>query len=499
MHLEGTMDLGTVDTAVVIALDVFDQFFKALYDRDVLPHTRVSEQKNAAGVTIMLARSLFDEPAFVLVQPEGEDPRTELRLSGTLELWPPPADPSDPDPWDVAGASPLASPALDIRVRLALRLVDTGGDVPVLGLVDEGIEHVAPDVARDEVENFLQDPDTAAQLAAARIEVVAQMVDGLEAQLFPDGNVPPRSDWNCSMRLLPGDEGATVDGVAVFVARPNASAVPPDLDRSPLAPLTEFSIGYSRALMDLLLDQEATAREGEEVDGAKITDMSMVMGDDAILVDGHAEKDDADIDFDGPVRLSLLLGTTFIWADTSDVDVDVDMPWYYYLGIIGAGILFFLPVVGSLVNGLWLIPELADASADARNAPNTVRGSLGSGLADGLAALVDGLRLEAAVGDVTVDSTPNHLIVENGHIFLFAQVFVREITEEMTGGRCDKRVGRMTHYMLESGRRFRPSELARMVQSGKITVPGHHEVTGLYLRSNPDTDPSNNLQRRFRS
>ena len=52
-------------------------------------------------------------------------------------------------------------------------------------------------------------------------------------------------------------------------------------------------------------------------------------------------------------------------------------------------------------------------------------------------------------------------------------------------------------YELESGRKFRFSELARLVRAGKITVPQYHDVDGDYMRSNPDTTDTNNLKETF--
>lgn len=480
------LDMATTDAGVVIALDVFDQFFKGMADEGMFPSSLDTELKDGQGNVTTLVHAELDLPEFGLSDPSSGNVNTELSITGNLEIRGVDAPPD---------STPLSLP-LSIRIALVLRLLDDGTGIPKLTFVNDGILDVQPDLARPQVEEFLNSPVITGLLDSARIDVVTPLIDGLEAQIFEEGNEPPRSDWSSALELLPTDHEAFVHSVAIFVARPGQPAGP-DFMASPLPTLTEFGLIFARSLMDELLSSEAAARVGEEIDGAKIKRLSMSMSDTGILVDGHAEKDGADIDFDGPVRLRLLMGTSVIWTDSSDIDVDVDMPWYYYLGIVAAGLLFFIPVIGHIVNGIWLIPALADGASAADDAPQTVRGSLGSALRDGLSALADGLKLQTSVGTVSADSTTSHLEVIDGSILLFAQVFVRNIEQALTGGRFSKRLGKMTSYTLESGRRFKVSELARLVDSGKITVPRHHVVRGRYLRSNPDSTENNNLQDRF--
>ena len=95
---------------------------------------------------------------------------------------------------------------------------------------------------------------------------------------------------------------------------------------------------------------------------------------------------------------------------------------------------------------------------------------------------------------VTTDSTPDHLEVKDGNVTLFAQVFVSQITENLTDARYSKIQRRFIEYELESGRKFRYSELARLMHSQRIIVPGYHDVKGEFVRSNPNNTSTDNLK-----
>jgi hypothetical protein len=78
-------------------------------------------------------------------------------------------------------------------------------------------------------------------------------------------------------------------------------------------------------------------------------------------------------------------------------------------------------------------------------------------------------------------------------------VLVSPRTMQLVSGEYSKKLRRFVIFELEDGRRFRAQELARLMATGKITVPGFHQVRQSYLRANPDNAEANNLLRTFKA
>ena len=477
------MDIKNAEMGVALEIDIFNEFFRELYTVEVFPNNLDLGNQNISGLGTKYITVQLNQPEFHLNHPQGVSAYTRLHINGTVEIRP------ENQPQ---GNIELALP-LDAFVRLTFVLRPGQNNVPLLRLRYDGIDgSPSPVQVAGPLDDFMRGPDVAALLDSVNIDLFSSMVISLEGIYFPDGNAPTREDWPVQLFLYPGRDGFA-DALAGFVARPGQSP-DPGIDSSFLPDLMGLALIFNRKLLDANLAVAAAKKVGTKQDGATITRLLFKMGDNAILVDGHAEKDGADIDFDGPVKLYLRRGTTDVGADTSEIDVDVDKPWYYYLGLVFAGILFFIPVIGWLADSFWLIPALAEGDAAADAAPGQVKGGLGRELDSQLDALASGLVFQSDVQGVTTDSTPDHLEVKDGNVTLFAQVFVSQITENLTDARYSKIQRRFIEYELESGRKFRYSELARLMHSQRIIVPGYHDVKGEFVRSNPNNTSTDNLK-----
>ena len=82
-------------------------------------------------------------------------------------------------------------------------------------------------------------------------------------------------------------------------------------------------------------------------------------------------------------------------------------------------------------------------------------------------------------------------------MLLLSQAIVRPLELGIDSAVYSRRRGRFISYTLDDGRILTTSELVRLIDAGKIAVPGVHTVDGRYLRANPDNDPSNNLDAMF--
>lgn len=496
--------LGDSDAAVGIALQVVTDFLRELARIGRLP-TSVEFDRDLGGQTFHVV-VLLDPPVFEMVKAVPGSPFTRLHFSGTIEARPA-ADP---------GADPITFP-LDAAVRLTVFLVPAQ-PVPEVAFRYDGVDgQPAAPVSAADIDDFMNSPEVQQILSNTRLPIADSLVRGLNESRFPDAaSRPADSDWSVRLTLTPAGADS-VDAFAVSAGPPGTSAVLAIPD-SFVAPRTGLAVAYGRDFLDLVLGRGAAARVGQTVDGAEVTSLSMSMADSGIDISGHVVREvdtpvidiapDVDIDFDGVAVPRLVRGTTAITMDTSGIDVDVDDTDEVFYGAlqwvltIGASALLFTGV-GSLALlgiGLWLtLVQVAwNAAADLDNAPNVLRESLAASLGAQLSLLAQSLDDATAAGELTVDGTPDSLIVVDGNIVLFAQVFiVAMMGARLRSAEYSSSLRRFGIYQLDDRRKFRAQELARLMRSGKISVSGFHDVDGDFLRSDHDNAIANNLLQSF--
>jgi hypothetical protein len=261
--------------------------------------------------------------------------------------------------------------------------------------------------------------------------------------------------------------------------------------------------------MDELLAAAAAEQVGTESSGATITRMALSMHDDAILIDGHASKENAEIDFEGPVRIALIRGTTAFAGDAGGVEVDVDVPWWvdllrFFTSPLGGFLSFgLLTLTGEVIFALGGTSS-SEVEREIGAAPNLVRGSLTTTLTESLATLAEALEIETALGGTAAQSTLDRSVTEDGHIAVYAQVFVLPVVATIVDADYSKTLRRFRDYQIEGGRWFRSTELTRLVKTGIITTPRYHAVSRIrdgqetgWMRADPDDSQINNLEELF--
>ena len=436
-----------------------------------------------------------------------DSPRSILRILGTIEVRPA----SDPN------ASPLTVP-LEAAAKLTVILLDAD-PVAEIGFRYDGIDGTpSPAEIASDIDNFMNSAEMQDILANTRLPIADSLVEGLNNSRFIDPNTKPdASEWNVEITLTP----AGSDSVDAFVvsASPPATSATLTITESFVAPRTGLAIAYNRNFLDMVLDRGAAAKIGQEVDGAKITSLSMAMADNGIQITGHVVRaidtpvidvaPDVDIDFDGVAIPVLIRGTTGMTMDTSGIDVDVDDSDEIFYGAlrwvitVGASALLFTGVGSLTALGilLWLtlVQKVWNGGVELDNAPNILRDSLGSGLGAQLSLLAASLDDSTPAGELSVDGTPDSASVVNGNMVLFAQVIITSMMARMRSAEYSHKLRRFVIFELDDRRKFRAQELARLMQNGKIYVSSFHQVDGKYVRSNHDDASANNLLKVFKS
>jgi hypothetical protein len=494
------VNLGGASAGVAIAISVFDDYIGELSRLGVLPN-EVTLQREFLG-TLYDIVIFLDPPRLALATPANAEPYTRLALTGQIEA----REAGQPE------SAPIEL-TLNAGVKLVFALSDDNERAITVSYGGVDGTPQPPLIAPADIDKRFNDPAIADVLAAIRISITAPLIDGLNESLTPDDDDrPPRSDWSAVLTLMPAGEG-TVDSLAVTVGQPGMTASP-ELVESFVAERMGLAVAFNRTFLDVLLTRGAEAVVGTKVEDAEIQRLDLQMADEAIDIDGKGKRPvwfvlpDVDFTFKGPMVPSLVRGTTVMAFDLNGVVVDVsdsDEAFYKitkWLLTIGAMAMLFTGI-GSvtalgILTWLTLVRKAWSADVDISNAQNLLRDGIATVLGAKLAALAQSLDDDTDLGELRIDSTPDSLVVVDGNMVLFAQVFVVPIEARMRTAEYSKRLGRFSIFELDDGRRFRAQELARLMQAGKVTVPGFHQVAGNYLRANPDDLDANNLLRKFK-
>jgi hypothetical protein len=486
------MNIGDTQIGIVFAVRFYDEFFKGLHRQGIFPAQFTSTVATPVGE--LLATTLLNPPAFELIS-DATQSYTRLSLNGTVELR------ADPE------AEPLATYPLQTSVFLSLQLRAVDGAAPVLHFVYGGVDQPPdpPLTAAMVNDAFTTDP-IATLLNEFELDIITPVIEALTDLRFAEGNAPPADTWDTALRLLP-ETGSNWDAVCVYVALPETLQDLGD-EFSFLPRLNEFGVIYDRTLMNFVLSAAASEQEGTEIEGATITQMSLSMGDNSLLVDGRAERDGGVVTFSGPIDMALIRGTDVFAVDTSGVDVDVDLPWYLDVLMFFTG-----PVGGILTLGLGpLIGEAILASKDTSSGevhaslasvPGLVRGGIARTLASELDVLTEALHVEGEFGELAIMSSNDQSLIRGGSIGVFAQVLVNPISDLIIDGVYSNELRRFAEFRLAGGRQFSSPELSRFVDAEMITTPGYHAVHRVageelrFMRADPDDALANNLLERF--
>jgi hypothetical protein len=494
------VNLGNANAAVGVAFDVITEYLQELTRIGKLPD-RVELDKDYMGQPYHVIITL-NPYEFAMVRIGQDSPRSILKITGNIEARPV----SDPS------ANPIILP-LEAAVRLSV-ILKPGDPVQAVGFRYDGVDGTPSfPVSAEDIDGFMSDPAVLQVIDNTNIPIADNLVSGLSATLFKDETTRPSdSEWSVVLTLTPRSSDS-IDAFVVSVAPPGLVATLA-VTESFMAPLMGISVAYNRTFLDPLIEAGASAKEGEEIEGAKVESLSMVMADTGIMIDGHVIKEitilpDVDIYFDGIAIPQLVRGTTAMTMDTSGIHVDVDDSDEIFYGAlkwiltIGASALLFTGVGALTILGisLWatLVQTVWKKSVDFENAPNVLRDSLGDSLGAQLSILADSLNDSTDAGDLVVDQTPDSAKVVNGHIILYAQVIISQMMAKLRSAEYSHKFRRFVIYELNNGRKFRAQELARLMKAGKIIVPGFHHVNGSYIRSDHDDSAANNLLKMFKS
>lgn len=483
------INLGGAAAGAATAISVLDEYFQELHRIERIPPS-IPLTQGVAELTLLL-----DPPRFEMVKPANADPYTRLLLTGSVERR--------------FGGQTDVFP-LDVKVLLKIVKLPQA----TVGLQFDGLDETpSPPLTENDVRNLFLGPAIFPLLDGIRIPSGKRIIEGLQGleQLDPQFDIPDIEGWAFEVTLMP----AGSDTVDSFMASIGLLTASPSLRESFVPEGQEFAIAFSEWFLNSILSFGANAYEGEVIEEAKILALDLYMNPASIQVYGRARREvwsvfpDVTVEFVGPMHPFLVRGTTIMSFGMDEIQVDVGdfeeafywvAKWFTtaFAGVALVSGVGSITVVGILT---WMTLVQAAWSADVaiEDVPNVLREGLANALGAGLAALSASLDDETAIGQVRIDSTPDSLRVVNSHLIFLAQVLVAPRTMQLVAAEYSKNLRRFVIFELEDGRRFRAQELARLMATGKVTIPGFHQVRQKYIRADPDNVAANNLLKTFKT
>lgn len=500
------MDMGAVKIAVGLDLAILNDILVHLYEAAAIP-PEINLGIGSGGDSQNVFHARLDQPVIDIKDPN-TTPRAGVRLSGEAQLF---------------NAEPVPMGAWIELIPVVVPVTDAA---PQVGVSLGAIEDVTPAWLSGPLQTVLTD-----KLAPVLAGVTLPIYDSLIPQLATALDDPPAPDaWSCGVFVarpstlerqyveFPRGEPehpfisrvehrATVSSLLITLAMPGDDPSLPN-DRSIVPRGSGLQILIAREAMDMILGAKTAAMVGQKIEGATIKSLTMKMHSLGIDIHGSAEKDSADITWDGVLLLYwrrwyyLKSGAMrnypnggFVDIFTSGIDVDVHLPWWVTLLEVFS---FVLGPVGWILNSIFLAPKLEEAA----NAPSTVQGGLGDAVGSAFSDMLDSLSGITDIAPVPMKLYGRDAWVMDGHyaytVLLMAGTHDAHLDQVVydhfsVQGAEGQSVG---YVILDTGHDLSPEEAGELMKDGILRIPGYHGVHapyGYYFRSNPNETIADNL------
>jgi len=427
----------------------------------------------------------------------------------------------------------------DAYVRLAPGVLDDDAGMPVGALRFDGVEFVKPDAARTQLVAAFQPGGRIGDLLAGlQLPLFENLLESATRAFQPPADpddpveVHP-ADWSVALSLgqpaelprpvydvAPGDEvvlefettSMTVPALVATVAHSASSPLMPG-GASIVRGGSGLQLMTAKAMFDARLDTQSAATVGTEIEGLTVDKLELEAVDGGITVDGSGHKTGADVTFVGTMVARYAGGTDGHLYMKPAIDTDVDTAWWVDV----------LSVVAALVPGLgWILGDALIWGPKAE-APGQIDDALseefGTTLRDVAAEVAAGFHLEAEPGEDPIPSAAflDDLWIFDGNLAVSVAAFLGYNPVEITAVSLDrafvilpkklprkkakKPVASVGELTLSTGQVVRPWQAAALVRDGIVDIPDHHVVRnprareGIFLRSDPNETPSDNLIR----
>jgi len=479
------MDIGNSKLAVGVSLKLFDDLIKGLHQKNVnLKRINFNQEFKILDKISTTIHAIVDinppELEFEF-QDSIQQPIILMHFSGKVK----PKITFANKTSDVLFEIPFSATAeLQVAVRQP-----SPAQAPVLGIDYLGVKNVSEPLDDQFVNDLFNDTEYVKIIEDFQLDILEPVIAGLEAIYYADplnvnpDTLPSHGAYPVLLRHMPAGY-KTLDAIGVFFDLPYQSLSVGNVN-SFVPSGSELFVQVSEGMLQSMVDKCKTDLQNwfeQNSPTLKVSKLSLSVEDNAVSVYAKVKEKETDSSgkLTGRFHFRHGPGQKKIILDGSELDLDIDLPWWADL------LLCILFPIGITVYSA--INYVEDA------VPDIGQKILGKMINDMFDNLAESINLEGlAVGGVPIEVYPDTIKLDNNALSMKIQVLCQPITETIVWADYSKVLGKFMIFHLASGRQYYVNHLIRFMKLGYINLPGYHILSGKYIRSNPDSETSNNL------
>ncbi|MEJ2594365.1 MAG: hypothetical protein P8100_04410 [bacterium] len=483
------MAIGNSKIAIGLSLKLFDDLIRGLHQHNVNLRRVHFEQKinilEKLEATIDITVDINEPELEFESRGSNQQPIILAHLGGTLK----PKITFAEQTSDTLFEIPFFATAM---LQVGLRQPHPA-HAPQIGLDYLGVKNVSEPLDDKFVNDLFNESEYAKLIQELKLDILEPVIAGMEKVYYADpldvddSQVPSHGSYPVVIRHMEGAQG-TLNGIGVFFQLPNET-IDVGLVPSFIPGGSEFFVQVSTWMIQSMVEKfKGDLQEWIEnfAGSIKVNTLDLAIQDNAISVYGKVTETETDSTgtVSGKFHFNHRPGLKKIILDGSDIDIDIDLPWWADMLLI-----IFFPI------GIVVYSAIDYVEDKVPEIGQKMIGQMFNDMMDNLAASINLQGL--SVGNVPVEVYPDTIKLDDNALSMKVQILIQPITETIVWADYGKILGKFMYFHLASGRQFRTEDLIRFMKMGLIRVPGYHIYANRFIRSNPDNKTNNNLLERF--
>lgn len=474
------MDIGNAKLAFGLSINLFDDILKGLHAKNVFPKQLEVEQEiniiDKLNATIFLTVD-NDPPNFYLDTQTAGEPYTRLEISGRVTPKIAFAGETSPDLFTIEFSAA-------VRVNIKLRKIT--GMAPVIFLEYGGAVFMSDPFEKKFIDDIFNKEEVKRAIESVQLDVLKPIIEGLSDVYYfgkPESERPRIDIFPVAMQLQYSN-GINAPAITLFIGTPDDPMNKDAFGVSILPGYSEFMMHVGPELIERVKEKGKAKIEEmiKSYSSVNLTNYTLEINNNQVDISARIDESNTGsyANMSGYFHFKHVPGMEVMFMDGSKVKVDVELPWWLDF------IAFF-------------VDDLGDAIRYAeQDVPDIMQDTIKVFVNDFMKKLDDSLQLEDLEFEgVPIEVYPQEIVLEDNSITANIQILIQPRTEHLKSASYGKLLDKFIYFELESGRKYYVEDLAKFMQKGLITIPGYHQVGGRYLRANPDSKESNNLERLY--
>jgi hypothetical protein len=360
------------------------------------------------------------------------------------------------------------------------------GKAPVIKLEYDGATYASEPFEKKFIDDVFATQVVKDVFEKLELDVLEPLLEGLGNIYYfdkPDNEKPGHDQYPISLQKMRGGTDSR-NAIVLFIGTPGTNLNTQNLQNSIVPLYAEFMMHAGPETVEFMKEKGKAKIEEFIKDFSSVVLSDYTLSVENNQVDIYAKITETNTGsyatIDGFFHFKHVPGMEVMFMDGSDIDIDIELPWW--LDLIAA----FIPPIGEKIRYI------------EQQVPDIMQKTISELVNNFMSKLDDSIQLEGIeVGSLPVEIYPQEIKLDDNSITANVQILCWPLTADLVRADYGVVFDRFMYFVLEGGREFYADDLARLMEMGLVIVPGYHQVSGKYIRSNPDGSESNNLEYRF--